>query len=94
MSGESLQQLIRECIPQPDITDDRLERLIDGALRRTERPSPVRRWSGWFPLLQYALPMIAAIFMGVSVGSAYADDWPVAQLSSLILSPLLITGES
>ncbi len=98
MSGDNLEHLIRDCIPQPVITDDRLDRLMDAVLRETARSSPIRQkswpWANWFPVLQFALPMIIAVVMGVSVGAGYANDWPVAQLSNLILSPLLITEES
>jgi hypothetical protein len=100
MSGDEFELLLRRAVPSVEITDDRLDALISGTLARAQSiPQRGERWPWlgsprWLAVMQYAVPMVVAVVMGITVSSRYSDDLPVAQFSSLMWSSSLIASES
>jgi hypothetical protein len=99
MSGDEFMDMLRRAVPAPEITDARLDALIDRTVRRARSlPRKSRfawlRWPQLAPVMQYALPMAVAVVMGVAVDSLYASELPVAQFSRLMLATTLLPSGS
>ncbi|OAN52284.1 hypothetical protein A6A04_00900 [Paramagnetospirillum marisnigri] len=87
--------------PPLDIPDHRVERVLDAVLagldRRPPSPSPWVRLSDWLTALspqpRYAMPMMAALVLGVMVSQGLQTTESPAQLSDLLAySSPLVTG--
>ena len=88
MKREEFDKMIQGAIPPVTITDDRVARLIAHTLDATVRPA--RRWSFFLPVLRFAVPMVVAVLLGVTVSQTYEQEAPVAQFSTLYLSTTLV----
>ena len=88
MMQEEFDKMIRQAVPPVAISDDRVARLIAHTLDATARPD--RHWSLFFPVLRFAVPMVVAVLLGVTVSSTYEQEAPVAQFSTLYLSTTLV----
>lgn len=106
MSADEFDDFIRRNLPEPEIADQRVDRLIGAVLHAASRTpqdlSPWLRWwrrfslrmPHWQSALQFGLPILFAAMLGFSVGDAYAEDWPISQVSDLMLStPLYNPGQ-
>lgn len=89
MMQEDFDKMIRGAIAPVTVTDDRVARLIRNTLDAAARP---RRsvWSFFIPVLRFAVPMAAAVVLGLTVSESYAQEAPVAQFSTLYLSTTLV----
>jgi hypothetical protein len=100
MNGDDFVNFLREAIPKAEIADARLSALIDASLRQARQTPQRRGWSAWLswprlaPVMQFALPMVVAAVLGISVSSRYVNDLPVAQFSSVMLSTTLMPAGS
>jgi len=99
MSGDAFDEMMRQAAPPPvTVSEARLQGLIRATLARTDNPSWRERIEHLInryrvaPVMQYALPMVVAVVLGVSVNQSYADDLPVAEFSSVMLSTTLLPG--
>ena len=96
MMEEDFDKMIRGAVPPVTITDDRLEHFIDAVLDEAAKPAPKRaKWRGWrwpvlVPVLRFAVPMVVAVVLGLTVSGSYAQEAPVAQFSTLYLSTTLV----
>ena len=98
MMQEDIDKMIRGALPPVTITEERLEHFIDAVLdQAAQRPVTRARKEGWgwswpmlMPVLRFALPMVVAVVLGITVSSAYDQDAPVAQFSTLYLSTTLV----
>lgn len=96
MMQEEFDKMIREALPPVTITDGRLDHFIDTVLdKAAERPVVRAGKKGWswpvlMPVLRFAVPMVVAVVLGVSISSAYDQEAPVAQFSILYLSTTLV----
>jgi hypothetical protein len=83
--------MIRQALPPVAITDDRVARLIAHTLDATSRPArSERRWTFFLPVLRFAVPMVVAVLLGVTVSQTYEQEAPLAQFSTLYLSTTLV----
>jgi hypothetical protein len=96
MSGDEFIEGLRRANPAPKISEARIDALIEDTLRRAQS-IPQRRvlfWPKLLPVMQYALPMVVAVVVGVAVDRDYKSELPVAQFSSVLLSSSLIPSGS
>jgi len=99
MSGEDFVDMLRQATPVPEISDARLDALIEDTLRRAQQLPQRRRfaWLRWpelAPVMHYALPLLVAAVMGFAVDGFYAGELPVTQFSSVMLSSTLLPSGS
>jgi hypothetical protein len=96
MTQEEFDKMIRGSLPPVAIGEDRLERFIDNVLdAAAARPAMRTERRGWnwpvlLPVLRFAVPMVVAVLLGVTVGRTYEQEEPVAQFSTLYLSTTLV----
>jgi hypothetical protein len=104
MNKEEFDKIISGAMPPVAITDERLDHFIDTVLDRAAMEpqkgaaKPGRTWKIWtqahwptlVPALRFALPLVVAVVLGITVGGQYEEDWPVAQFSTLYLSTTLV----
>jgi hypothetical protein len=105
MNKEEFDKIISGAMPPVAITDERLDNFIDAVLDRAAlepRQGHVKqsrtwkiwtegRWPTLAPALRFALPMVVAVVLGITLGGQLEEDWPVAQFSSLYLSTTLVS---
>ena len=102
MNQEEFDKIISGAMPPVTITDERLDNFIDAVLDRAaleprqgnagQVRTKGRRPTYWRPLLpalRFALPLAAAVVLGITLGGQYEEDWAVAQFSTLYLSTTL-----
>jgi hypothetical protein len=99
MSGDDFVEMLRRAVPAPEISDARLDALIDATLRRAQGTLQKSRfaWLRWpqlAPVMQYALPMLVAAVMGFAVDGLYAGEMPMAQFSRLMFASTLLPSGS
>ena len=104
MNKEEFDKIISGAMPPVAITDERLDHFIDTVLDRAAmepRKGIVkqdRSWKAWVggfwpsfaPALRFALPLVVAVVLGITLGGRYEEDLPVAQFSTLYLSTTLV----
>ncbi len=97
MSGDAFDEIMRQAAPPPvTVSEARLQRLIRETVARTEHPSWRERLERILnryrlaPVMHYALPMLVAVILGVSVNQSYSDELPVAQFSTVMFSSTLM----
>ena len=90
MMEEDFDKVIRGAVPPVAITDDRVARLINRTMHAAERPERRLGWSFFVPVLRFAVPMAAAVVLGLTLGETSAQEAPVAQFSTLYLSTILV----
>jgi len=96
MSGDEFIEGLRRAIPAPEISDARIDALIEDTLLRAQGTSQSRPsfWPKLLPVMQYALPLVVAVVMGITVDRDYKSELPVAQFSSVLLSSSLMPSGS
>jgi len=104
MNKEEFDKIISGAMPPVAITDERLDHFIDTVLDRAAlepRKGAVKqgwtwtvwtqgRWPTLTPALRFAVPLVVAVVLGITLGGQYEEDWPVAQFSTLYLSTTLV----
>jgi len=103
MNQEEFDKIISGAMPPVIITDERLDHFIDAVLDRAAlEPRTARKrsgtWRNWtrglwptlLPVMRFALPMVVAVVLGITLGGQYEEEWPVAQFSTLYLSTTLV----
>ena len=99
MTQEEFDKMISAAKAPAVITDEHVEGFIDATLDKAALQLPAKgrkpvwrraRWPALSPVLRFALPMVAAVILGVTVSRHYEQDWPVDQFSLLYLSTTLV----
>ena len=97
MTGDEFGEMLRRAMPAPEIDDRRVEALIEDTLLRAQAIPQSRSWLFWprlLPVMQYALPMLVAVVMGVVMDTRDANELPVSQFSTLLFSSSLLPSGS
>jgi hypothetical protein len=94
MSGDELDELMRRLVPPVEVASDRAARVMDRVMARLDeaRPTaaPLSGLAGWLagllPVSRFAVPMAAAVLLGVVVGQGLRPSADVVALDQLLVS--------
>ena len=91
MTPDPLDDFLRGNFPAPDLSPERVDRLIGSVMARLDREPAPRRWPQWLaalvpPVTRFALPMAAAAVLGVMVGHGLNQAEPLSVFSQVFLS--------
>lgn len=93
MSADDLDRFVRGATPPAEVTEDRAARVMAGVMARLDRrPAPpaskwavLARWLGRLtPPPRFAVPMAAAVLLGVVVGQGLRPAEEIATFDQLL----------
>lgn len=95
MSADDLDELMRRLVPPVEVAPDRAARVMDRVMagldeRRSPAAAASRGFGEWLarllPVSRFALPMAAAVLLGIVVGQDLRPDTDVVALDQVFVA--------
>lgn len=94
MSGDELDEMMGRLAPPPEVTSDRVARVMGNVMARLDETRPatgsVSRFASWLaglvPVSRFALPMAAAALLGIVVGQEVRPAGEAVALDQALVS--------